>query len=127
MATALELTTEQLQKYIEHHRQRKPRVPTAAEIAEREALIAQARAAAKILREQFGATRVTLFGSLAHQAWFSSDSDVDIMVEGIGTDYWKAWGVVENIIAHNRRIDLVDWDMASESLRRAVREEGLEI
>lgn len=124
MATALELTPEQLQIYIENHRRRKPCVLTTAEIAEREALIAKAREAAKVLRERFGATRVTLFGSLAHQAWFSPESDVDIMVEGIGADYWKAWGVVEEIIG-KRQVDLVDWDMASESLRRAVRKKGL--
>ncbi len=124
MATALELTPEQLQIYIENHRRRKPHVLTQAEIAEREALIAKAREAANMLREKYGVKRVTLFGSLAHQAWFSPDSDVDIMVEGIGPEYWRAWGEVEKIIG-KRQVDLVDWDMASESLRRAVRKKGI--
>ncbi len=125
MATALELTPDQLKKFIKYHRRRKPPILTAAEIFEREELIAQAREAASILREQFNAKRVVLFGSLAHQAWFTPQSDVDIMVEGVN-DYFHAWRVVEKIIS-KRRVDLIDWDMASEGLKRAITRKGIEL
>ena len=36
-----------------------------------------ARQAAKILREEFGASRVLLFGSAVRQSWFTPWSDVD--------------------------------------------------
>jgi len=125
MTTALELTPEQLKKFIKYHRHRKPPSLTAAEISEREELIAQVREAALILRQKFNAKRVVLFGSLAHQAWFTPQSDVDIMVEGVN-DYFQAWRVVEKIIS-KRSVDLIDWDMASEGLKRAVTRKGIEL
>lgn len=39
--------------------------------ARREKAWEVARAAARLLRERFGAARVVAFGSLAHRAWFN--------------------------------------------------------
>jgi predicted nucleotidyltransferase len=70
---------------------------------------------------------VWLFGSLAHAAWFDPDSDVDMAVEGLPPeDFWKAWAAVEDII-RERPVDLIDWDMASDSLRQAIEEFGIEL
>ncbi|MEZ4560276.1 MAG: nucleotidyltransferase domain-containing protein [Caldilineaceae bacterium] len=82
------------------------------------------RRAAEVLRSRFGATQVILFGSLAHEAWYTPDSDIDIAVQGIGDNFWQAWKSVEEIIG-DRNVDLIAWDMASESLRKTIHEEGI--
>jgi predicted nucleotidyltransferase len=62
-------------------------------------LLERIREAAVVLKSCFHARRVVLFGSLAHVAWFTPDSDVDLAVEGLSSDdYWRAWRVVEEII-----------------------------
>ena len=66
-----------------------------------------------------------MFGSLAHAAWFTLDSDVDLIVEGMpGEAYWQAWRAVEEIIG-DRPVDLIELEMASESLKQAVRRYGV--
>ncbi|MGQ9554223.1 MAG: nucleotidyltransferase family protein [Anaerolineae bacterium] len=98
MATALELGREGWQRYLHERRRRAP--PKLLPEQQREHLLAQARQAAAMLKSEFGAKRVVLFGSLAHGAWFTPDSDVDMAVEGLsGERYWQAWRAVEAGIA----------------------------
>jgi hypothetical protein len=84
MSTALELTEEQLKHYLKAAR-RRPTLPklTPAERSARQTLLRQVVRAASLLKARFGARRVLLVGSLAHQAWFVPDSDVDLAVEGL--------------------------------------------
>jgi predicted nucleotidyltransferase len=80
-----------------------------------------------VLKTRFGARRVILFGSLAHAAWSTPDSDVDLAVEGlVGEDYWRAWRALEAII-EDRPVDLIETEMAGESLRRAIQRHGVEL
>jgi len=89
--------------------------------------VARVREAARILKSRFGARRVVLFGSLAHEAWFMPDSDVDIAVEGLaGDEYWQAWKAVEEIIG-DRPVDLIEIERAGEPLRRAIERYGVEL
>ena len=128
MATALELTPEQLQQYIESARKRVSH-PVSPPIASEEysALYQRILQAAELLKTQFKARRVILFGSLAHQAWFAPDSDVDLVVEGLyGEDYLRAWGAVEEVIG-DREVDLIDVESASSSLLVAVERYGVEL
>ena len=68
-----------------------------------------------------------LFGSLAHQAWFSQDSDVDLVVEGLSSaEYLRAWGEVEAIIG-DRQVDLIEVETTSTSLRDAILRYGKEL
>ncbi len=127
MSTALELTREEWKRY------RRPAGRTEAaglsgeEEAARERLLARVRAAAALLRSRFAVSRVILFGSLAHAAWFVSDSDVDLAVEGLaGTDYWRAWRLVEEVIG-DRQVDLIEVEAAGDSLRRAIARYGVEV
>lgn len=127
MPTALELTPEELRRY----RETLPRAPsepvlTASEQLEREALLQRVAEAATLLKTQFGARRIVLFGSLAHNAWFVSDSDVDLAVEGLQGDFWQAWRQVEEIIG-NRQVDLIEIENASNSLQRTIRRYGVEL
>ena len=91
----------------------------------RELLWLRIRAAAEMLKSRFGARRVVLFGSLAHQAWYAPHSDVDLAVEGLPPSaYWSAWRLVEEMIG-DRSVDLLDIETSSDSLRRSIDEHGI--
>lgn len=127
MPTALELTPAELKNYQEALRPRTiPRLLTATERAQREVLLKRVAEAATLLKSKFGAQRVILFGSLAHQAWFVPNSDVDLAVEGLTGDYWQAWRSVEEIIS-NRQVDLIEIETASNALRKAIQHHGVEL
>lgn len=128
MSTALELTKERLKYYLKTARRRPTRPElTPAERSARQALLRRIVRAASLLKSCFGARRVLLFGSLAHQAWFAPDSDVDLVVEGLrGPNYWDAWRAVEEIIG-DREVDLIEIESASDSLRRAIERYGVEL
>jgi predicted nucleotidyltransferase len=129
MPTALELTRDGWKNYLDGARSRLV-VPelTDDEKREREQLLRRVRTAADILKNQFGARRVLLFGSLAQPNWFKKDSDVDLAVEGLksGKDYWEAWHLVEEIIA-DRLVDFIEIETAGESLRLAIQRYGSEL
>ena len=128
MPTALELGREGWKPYLEAARRRPapPELPP-AEQQERKQLLSRIREAAAVLKTRFGARRVVLFGSLAHAAWFTPDSDVDLAVEGLtAQDYWQAWRLLEEMIS-DRSVDLVDVDTAGESLRQAIERYGVEL
>ncbi|MBI3913443.1 MAG: nucleotidyltransferase domain-containing protein [Chloroflexi bacterium] len=85
------------------------------------------RQAARILREQFGAKRVVVFGSLAHQLWYSPLSDIDLAVWGIDPqDFLEAFGVVERI-ASGFDVNLVDPQKCFPSIRTSIKKEGIEV
>lgn len=86
-----------------------------------------ARRAAYILKEDFGAQRVLVFGSLAHGAWFHDHSDIDLAVEGIAPElFWKAWCALDQL-GSDIEINLVPTESAKDALRHEIREKGLEI
>jgi predicted nucleotidyltransferase len=128
MPTALELTRAGWQAYLATARQGSPALPlTASQSAARQALLRKVRAAAALLKGEYGARRVLLFGSLAHRGWFTPDSDVDLAVEGVSSaDYWRAWRAAEESIG-DRQVDLIDLADASDSLKRAVQRYGVEL
>jgi len=128
MPTALELTPAERKRYLEAA-QRRPAPPelTPAERDARERLLSRIREAATLLKSRFGAQRVILFGSLAHAAWFTPDSDIDLAVEGLrGEAYWQAWQLLEEVIP-DRPVDVIEIETAGESLRRAIRRYGEEL
>lgn len=128
MPTALELTREEWQPYIEAARRRQAlHKPTPIEEPEREVLLSRVRQAAAALKARFGARRVILFGSLADAEWFTPDSDVDLAVEGVAADvFWQAWRLAEEIVG-DRTVDLVDIETAKASLVRAIERHGVEL
>lgn len=128
MPTALELTHDGWQKYLQAApRVVTPRAPGGAELRLRERLLADVRQAAAELKRRFAISRVLLFGSLADGVWFTSDSDVDLAVEGLAPcDYWTAWRTVEEFIT-DREVDLVDLETASSALQQAITRYGVEL
>ncbi|VAW31671.1 hypothetical protein MNBD_CHLOROFLEXI01-4503 [hydrothermal vent metagenome] len=128
MPTALELTREEWQPYIEAAKQR----PTPAKLSmieqqQREQLLSRVREAAKQLKVRYGVQRVILFGSLANVDWFTPNSDVDLAVEGLSTgNFWQAWQMVEEVIG-DCLVDLIEVETAKESLLRAIQRYGIEL
>lgn len=126
MPTALELGRKGWQPYLKATRRRPVTGLTPAEQQERERLLQRVREAAAAIKTRFGADRVVLFGSLAHAAWFVPNSDVDLAVEGLKSDdYWPAWRLVEEIIG-DHAVDLIEIEMAGESLKQAIDRYGVE-
>lgn len=128
MATALELTREGWKPYLEAVRRRPASPePTLEQQRERARLLARVREAAETLKAHLAVRRVVLFGSLAHEAWFAPDSDVDLAVEGLaGAEYWRAWRLAEEVIG-DRLVDLIEIETAGQSLREAIERYGVEL
>ena len=86
-----------------------------------------ARQAADLLKAEFGAKRVTVFGSLARNEGFSARSDIDLMVEGIAAqDFWRAWCALDQL-TRDFEIELVASEEATAKLREMVALEGVEL
>lgn len=63
---------------------------------------------ATILREQFAADRVVVFGSLTDKSRYTPWSDIDLAVWGIAPNqFYKAIGVL-NEVSSEFKVDLVD-------------------
>ena len=86
-----------------------------------------ARSAAPLLKERFAATKVVLFGSLAHKGSFSRWSDIDIAAWGISPeDTFRAIGAVMEV-SSDIEINLVDIGTCRPSLLTVIEKEGIEI
>lgn len=123
--TAYELSTEALKKYRPLEAIRRRRVRTGAELAKRRRLAnLTARKAAKLLRAEFGAKEVILFGSLTRRGSFTLFSDIDIAVRGISPErFFAAVGAVTSI-SLEFNIDLVDMETCSPQLYKTIEAEG---
>ena len=123
--TALNLSPEALKKYHPLEAIRRRRAKMSAEISSRRRRAhAAARKAAKLLRDEFGATEVILFGSLARRGCFTLFSDIDIAVCGIPpTRYFEAVGAVTGISAEFK-IDLIDLETCPASMRENIEKDG---
>jgi predicted nucleotidyltransferase len=126
MATARELTPEEVADYRAAARHRFEREQE--ELAARETRAWEvARRAASLLRERFGATRVMVFGSLVHTGCFTPWSDVDIAAWGIRPeDTFRAIGMVMALDG-NIEVNLVDVKTCSASLLALIEREGREL
>jgi predicted nucleotidyltransferase len=84
-----------------------------------------ARQAAEILRMQFGATAVHVFGSLVDGDHFSEHSDIDMAAAGLTpATHLEALGRLLRLSPHFE-FDLVDLDHCPVGLRRAVEQSGM--
>ncbi len=85
------------------------------------------RKAGDLLKRKYGAERVVLFGSLAHGAWFTPRSDIDIYVEGISVDtFFKAEAEIQEM-SEGFKVDLIDSKECSPELLRKIEEEGIDL
>ena len=121
-----ELTVDQMQAYRAAARARWA-AERAALAERRQRAWALARWAAELLRTQFGATRVFVFGSLNHPEMFNEYSDVDIAAWGLsGKDWLRAIGAVQDL-SDDIPINLVDMNIVRPELAIAIEREGVEL
>jgi predicted nucleotidyltransferase len=122
----LNFSAEQLAQYrqtatrrqLERASKMKPRMSKAWELAQM---------AAKVLREQYHARRVVVFGSLLSESRFTSWSDVDIAAWGIPADQtFRAIGTVMDLDS-SFEINLVDVNTCTPSLLRVIEQEGVDV
>ena len=80
---------------------------------------------AAMLYEDFGATQVAVFGSLAEQKWFSKGSDIDIAVWGLpGDTYLDALWETRNF-SPEFKIDLVNFHSAKGRFRDRIQSQAI--
>jgi predicted nucleotidyltransferase len=124
MATARELTAEQFEAYRLGARRRVEADLLALAARERQARRLAEQAAA-LLRDEFHADRVLLFGSLIHPGCYTAWSDVDVAASGIDPrDTLRAMEAVGNL-SREIPVNLVDMTACSASLRRRIEAEGV--
>jgi uncharacterized protein len=123
--TALDLPPEELKKYRPLEAIRRRRTEQAAEISSRRrrAMLA-ARKAAKLLKSEFGAKEVILFGSLARRVGFTRWSDIDLASRGIPPErYLTAMDTVLHM-SPEFKIDLAELETCRPAMRKCIEEEG---
>ena len=126
--TALDLSPQEWQAY----RPDGPIVPPPARQATRAERRRQqawrvARQAARLLRDQYGASKVVVFGSLVHDAWFTPWSDIDLAAWGIPPERYYAAVAAVTGLSPVFQVDLVDPDACRSSLRATLEREGIEL
>ena len=126
MATSLELKPESLDAYRATAQLRWEEEQQ--ELTRREERAwALARQAVALLRKQFGATRIVVFGSLVYQDMFTLWSDVDIAAWDIQPrDTLRAIGAVFDLDT-DIQVILVDVNTASTELLYGIGREGIEL
>ncbi|MFZ5923544.1 MAG: nucleotidyltransferase family protein [Chloroflexota bacterium] len=86
-----------------------------------------ARKAAKLLREEYRAGRIVVFGSLLHESRFTEWSDVDIAAWGIPSELtFKAIGAVMDLDP-SIEVNLVDVNTCPESLLKNIQTDGIDL
>jgi predicted nucleotidyltransferase len=123
--TALDLPPEELKKYRPLDAIRRRRAKFSAEISgRRKRARLAARKAAKLLKSEFGATEVILFGSLARRVGFTRWSDIDLASRGIPSDKYLTAMDTVLYLSPEFKIDLVELETCSPSLLKSIETEG---
>jgi predicted nucleotidyltransferase len=123
--TALNLPPEALKQYhpLEALLRRRAETRVAVSKRRRRALAA-AHKAAKLLKSEFGATEVILFGSLARRGSFTLFSDIDLAVRGIPSErFYAAAGNLLDLSAEFK-IDLVELETCPPALLKNIEKDG---
>ena len=88
---------------------------TAAEVAAR---------MLELLKEEFGAKEVILFGSLARRGSFSLHSDIDLAARGIVPERFFAASAAIERVDLNFQIDLVELESCSSAVLKNIEKDG---
>lgn len=82
-----------------------------------------AHQAATLLKHNFAASKVAVFGSLL-QSWFSLSSDIDLAVWEIDPqNYWLAVAQLQDLAA-DFNVDLIDMSYCPDPLKAKIAQEG---
>ena len=86
-----------------------------------------AQEVAMLLYKEFGATQVSVFGSLTEPMWFTKGSDIDIAVSGLSNDtYNKARIAIMNFDSEFK-IDVINLDMSKGLFQERVKHQAIPI
>ena len=126
--TALDLSADALRKYHPLAVIRRRATSEKSEVSQRRRRASvTARRASELLRSEFGAKKVIVFGSLARHVGFSPWSDIDIAATGIPpTRFFEAVGVVTGLSAEFK-LDLIDLETCLPALHERIVTEGKEL
>ncbi len=125
MTTTLTIPPDKLAGYLRGAREREA-ARQAAMAERREMALAAAKRAAAVLKEQFDATRVVVFGSLV-QGRFDEASDIDMVVEGIApAAFFRAWSQAARE-ARGFELDLVPLEDARPWVPAVLAASGIEL
>ncbi len=126
--TALELTPQEWQAYRPDQMSRRLSGPADPGMRlRRQRAWRVARQAAKVLREQFGAQRVVIFGSLAQRGWFTQWSDIDLAAWGVPDERFYLAVATITALSPAFKVDLIDPETCRPRLRQAIEREGIEL
>jgi predicted nucleotidyltransferase len=118
--TAAELTVDERRYYASILKHR----PAAIPAGDRESALAAARKIADLLKDDFGATGVWLFGSLSGGT-FCRHSDIDVAVMGVSDELFYRCVAMAESMAPPFEIDVLDLDHCPGNLRESVLSEGI--
>jgi len=126
MPTAYNLTPEKLAVYRATAQRRREQERSELDHRRQQAWTA-ARQAAELLKTQFKATRVVVFGSLARESGFTRWSDVDVAAWGIGPkDTFRAIGAILDLNTEVE-VNLVDVNTCRSSLLEVIQKDGIDL
>lgn len=120
--TALELSPEEWKKYVLPQRTVKPEVKAHWEKAWN--LIPKL---VRQLREEFGATKVKVFGSAIKIEYFSMESDIDLAAWNIPPTRYFTAALAVSEFDPDFEVDLVDPTLCSPKLLKKIEEEGIDV
>lgn len=87
----------------------------------------RAREAAAILKKEYGAKEVWVFGSLTDKNKFHRKSDIDLAEVGIPDNkFYAAFAAITRQI-RDFKIDLVDAESCRDVLKKAIVKEGIKV
>jgi predicted nucleotidyltransferase len=122
----MSITPEQMQVYRQTARERSL-ARQARMVERRERAWALARRAAALLKEEYGATRVVVFGSLTNPLLFHERSDIDLAVWGIAERRYDEATERLQRLDFGFRIDLVQFADAQPLLQAAIERNGVSL
>ena len=82
---------------------------------------------ARLLREEFGATQILVFGSAVNADYFSAESDIDIAAWGIPIAQYLSAVLAVNEFHDDFKVDLLDPTLCRLALQKRIEEEGIEV
>lgn len=123
--TALDLPSHALKRYHPLEAIRRRKAASSVDLSKRRRrAVTTARKAAELLRREFGAGEVFVFGSLARRGRFTFWADIDLATRRISpTRFFEAVGAVTGMSAEFK-IDLIDLETCPISLRARIETEG---
>jgi uncharacterized protein len=82
---------------------------------------------ARMLRDEFGATKIKVFGSVVSADYFSDESDIDIAAWDIPIAQYLSAVLAVNEFHDDFKVDLLDPSLCRLVLQQKIEKEGIEM